>query len=260
MTVAGVAAGIGLAASIVAVPYLERPVASAPTPTPTHTATLAPSISVLPTVAVSPSASPSAAPLRIMPLGDSITYGVGSLTHSSYRIDLAKRLAESGLTVDYVGSQQSGIGADRDNEGHPGWSISEITAQVGGWLRTYQPDVVLLHIGTNDMNQNLDVAQAPARLAVLINQIRLNRPYAEIFVQELVGARSAVVQGRIDAYNAAIPGVVAALGPRVHAVDQSMDDWRMLSDRLHPNDNGYATMSANLYQALAKVYHLARPQ
>jgi lysophospholipase L1-like esterase len=54
--------------------------------------------------------------------------------------------------------------------------------------------------------------------------------------------------------------VVAALGPRVHAVDQSMVNWRMLSDHLHPDDNGYAMMSANLYRALAKAYHLARPQ
>jgi lysophospholipase L1-like esterase len=259
MTVAGVAAGLGLAAGIVGVPHLDHPVASAPaatTPAPTHTVTVAPTVAVMP----SASPSPSAPPLRIMPLGDSITYGAGSLTHSSYRIDLERRLAAGGLAVDFVGSQQSGIGADRDNEGHPGWSISEITAQVGGWLRTYKPDVVLLHIGTNDMNQNLDVAQAPARLAFLINQIRLNRPYAEIFVQEIVGARDAAVQARIDAYNAAIPGVVAALGPRVHAVDQSMVNWRMLSDQLHPDDNGYAMMSANLYRALAKAYHLARPQ
>jgi hypothetical protein len=53
---------------------------------------------------------------------------------------------------------------------------------------------------------------------------------------------------------------VAGKGPRVHVVDQTMVDWRMLRDQLHPNDNGYATMSANLYQAMAKAYHLGRPQ
>src|SRR4051794_32872398 len=58
----------------------------------------------------------TARPLRIMPLGDSITWGGGAPGHDSYRTDLYNRLATAGLDVDFVGSQHSGTGPDRDNE------------------------------------------------------------------------------------------------------------------------------------------------
>ena len=47
-------------------------------------------------------------PIRIMPLGDSITYGVGSSALDSYRGALFWRLAQAGVAVDYVGSMRSG--------------------------------------------------------------------------------------------------------------------------------------------------------
>src|SRR5947209_14639864 len=100
-------------------------------------------------------ASVASRPIRVMPLGDSITWGVGSSTGSSYRADLWRRLVtQAGYHIDFVGSQQSGSLPDTDNEGHSGWRIDQIAGGIDGWLATYQPDVVLLHIGTNDMNQN----------------------------------------------------------------------------------------------------------
>src|SRR5439155_9431122 len=84
-------------------------------------------------------------PVRVMPLGDSITFGVGSSTGSSYRAALWDRLVgQAGYAVDYVGSQRSGALPDTDNEGHSGWRIDQIASNVDGWLATYQPDVVLL--------------------------------------------------------------------------------------------------------------------
>src|SRR5262249_13855023 len=117
-------------------------------------------------------ASLATRPIRVMPLGDSITYGVGSSSGSSYRADLWRRLVtQAGYNIDFVGSQRSGSLPDTDNEGHSGWRIDQIAASVDGWLSTYQPDVVLLHIGTNDMNQNYQVDTAPQRLGALIDRI-----------------------------------------------------------------------------------------
>src|SRR4051794_30404103 len=84
---------------------------------------------------------------KIMPLGDSITYGVGTPGLDSYRTDLYRRLTNAGLNVDFVGSQTSGTGTDRNNEGHPGWTITQISANIDRWLDAYEPDVILLHIG-----------------------------------------------------------------------------------------------------------------
>jgi lysophospholipase L1-like esterase len=217
------------------------------------------------TASVPAEADPALTPLKVMPLGDSITWGSGSAdsrignrtgaaTTSGYRIDLQNRLATAGLTVDFVGSQQAGPqGTDRDNEGHPGWRIDQIAANVDGWLATYQPDVILLHIGTNDMAQNR-TAGATARLSGLIDQIRTARPDADIFVQQVVQGHIEPYKSRIAAYNRTIPGIVAGKGAKVHLVDQSSIGGLSEFDGLHPNDAGYAKMAFNLYRALAGVY------
>ena len=63
----------------------------------------------------------AADPVRIMPLGASITWGTSSTDGNGYREELRKHLADdAGVALDFVGSQQSGTMTDRDNEGHPG--------------------------------------------------------------------------------------------------------------------------------------------
>ncbi|MFF5230326.1 GDSL-type esterase/lipase family protein [Dactylosporangium sp. NPDC000521] len=193
-------------------------------------------------------------PVKVMPLGDSITWGEGSPTTSSYRAPLYNRLvADAGYNVDFVGSQRSGTLPDTDNEGHSGWRIDQIAANINGWLGTYQPDVVLLHIGTNDMNQNYQVATAPQRLGSLIDQILAARPTATVLVAKIVPALDATIQARINAFNAAVPGVVSSRGTRVKLVDLSTLAASDLNDTLHPNDSGYAKMAVRWYTALEPV-------
>lgn len=210
---------------------------------------------------VAPAAATGAAPppLRVMPLGDSITMGIGSATTSSYRVDLQDRLRRAGVRTDFVGSQHDGgpPAADRDHEGHSGWTIARIAAQVDGWLAAARPDVVLLHAGTNDMRTEAAAVGAPGRLSALIDRITAAAPHADVFVAEITGtrsARAAAQQRRTDAYNARVPGIVAGKGPRVHLVDQSGVRGIDIRDGLHPNDFGYAKMSWNWYRALAGVH------
>ncbi len=200
--------------------------------------------------------TPAAAPLKIMALGDSITYGVGSRTSSSYRVDLGKRLGAAGMKVDFVGSQTSGAGSvDLENEGHPGWVISQLRQQIDGWMFHHTPDAVLLMIGTNDMARNIDVETAPIRLSNLVARIRTANPAAHVFVAKIVGTKHDPWQQRIDDYNAQIPEILAAQGGHVHLVDQSTVDGLDLRDTLHPDDVGYAKMSYNWFRAMEKVYN-----
>jgi lysophospholipase L1-like esterase len=210
---------------------------------------------------ISPASAQSAAtpPLRIMPLGDSITMGIGSASMSSYRIDLQNRLQRAGVDVDFVGSQRHGApaSADLDHEGHSGWTVAKIAANVDGWLATYQPDAVLLQIGTNDLRTPGGSVGATGRLSALIDQIRTDAPAAEIFVAKITETKSsyrADQQKRTEAYNAKVPGIVAAKGARVHLVDQSTVRGIDIRDGLHPNDFGFKKMSWNWYRALAGVY------
>jgi lysophospholipase L1-like esterase len=195
------------------------------------------------------------APLRIMPLGDSITWGVGSAKRNGYRAALYRRLTDAGLNVDFVGSMSTGTGPDPDNEGHKGWTIAQLAAGVDGWLAAYEPDVILLHIGTNDMTRA--IPGAPQQLSDLLDRISADAPEADVFVAKIVGlADSPGVGGqrsRTDAYNAALERIVARKGDRFHLVDQSGIHGIDMFNRVHPNDYGYAQMAWNWYRALEPV-------
>src|SRR5215204_1906117 len=93
--------------------------------------------------------------IRIMPLGDSITQGVGSPLGDGYRGLLWDLFQQSGLVVDFVGGGQSGPSSlpDRDHQGTSGERADELLPRIPGLMSTYLPDVVLLMIGTNDVEQ-----------------------------------------------------------------------------------------------------------
>jgi len=111
--------------------------------------------------------------INIMPLGDSITQGYASGEPNenrqiSYRKALWGKLINAGYDVDFVGSLNSGsaLFADGDHEGHPGWTAYEIAngrpvtdpgaGNLADWLADYQPDIMLLHIGTNGLDPSPD--------------------------------------------------------------------------------------------------------
>ena len=105
--------------------------------------------------------------IKIMPLGDSITYDdahayydsngknlVPAGKRTAYRSYLAYDLKDAGVKFDFVGSRRAGYDVipkfDPDNEGHPGWTSFDISKKVYGYLSKNPADIVLLHIGTND--------------------------------------------------------------------------------------------------------------
>ena len=100
--------------------------------------------------------------------------------------------------------------ADRNHEGHSGWRIDQIDSQVGGWLSTYQPDVVLLLIGTNDIVQDYQLNTAPARLAALLDRIHQLRPATKLIVSSVPPLANASDNTQAAAYNANVRSHVDA--------------------------------------------------
>lgn len=194
--------------------------------------------------------------LRIMPLGDSITYGFPDGPYGGYRNLLWQLLTKDGVSFDFVGSLKSGDGAvpEPDNEGHVGWTITQLQQGIDarGWLRRFQPDVILLHIGRNDIDRRQG-QQAPAHLANLIDDILARAPTAYVIVAQIIPARGG--PGPLDRmYTAAIPGIVTARSPRVSVVDMRHILTRAdYADALHPNSSGYDKMARAWEPAIRRV-------
>ncbi|WP_436531536.1 RICIN domain-containing protein [Actinoplanes sp. HUAS TT8] len=191
---------------------------------------------------------------RVMPLGDSITEG--TQVPGGYRIGLWQRMAAAGYRVDLVGSQFNGPAAlgDHDHEGHPGWRIDQIDANISGWLRNTTPRTVLLHIGTNDILQNYNVAGAPGRLSALLDHIQAATPSADVFVATLIPLANSGQEAAARTFNAALPGIVAGKGSRFHLVDMHAAlTTGDLIDGVHPTAAGYDKMAATWYTALRSV-------
>ncbi len=187
--------------------------------------------------------------IKIMPVGDSCTEGMGDPDMGSYRTDLYKYYTQAGLSIDFVGSNRKGPNSlpDRDNEGHSGWTIPQIASNIDNWLNTYNPDVVLLWIGGNDVFQR--GSENSAGLSNLIDQILKNKPNVTIFVADYYPWPEAIKQ-----YNAKVPGVVqqkANEGKKVYFVKlsdiQFSQNGDISSDGLHLNTTGYSKIAKLWY-------------
>jgi lysophospholipase L1-like esterase len=205
---------------------------------------------------------PPGGPVRIMPLGDSLTDGY--TVEGGYRIDLRTLLVSAPKDVDFVGSRYNGPPglADKNHEGHVGWRIDELAGGITPWLRAYQPQIVLLMIGTDDMLQGFDPAGAPGRLGALIDQIKAALPGAPIVVSSLPRVSDADALVRIQTFNDAIPSVVAARGSTVTYVDAytAIQPSHLDVDGVHLTTEGYSQLAQVWYPAvIAALGHLPEP-
>ncbi|AUG77700.1 hypothetical protein CFP65_2887 [Kitasatospora sp. MMS16-BH015] len=197
--------------------------------------------------------------LRVLPLGDSITAGYRSSTGNGYRGPLLDRVAQqSRYAVDFVGSLRGGTMADCNHEGHSTYVIDGISSGVDGWIAQARPDVVLLHLGINDLNNGLDTAHAADRAEALVDRIFADKPGVTVIMQGLVPTTpgdpvKAGMRGLIDQYNGALrawePGEQQA-GKKFRFVDAPELASGEMADGLHPNDLGYARLAQNFYPAL----------
>lgn len=204
-------------------------------------------------------------PLKIMPLGNSITDGYG--TPGSYRPTLWQLLVEQdGLEIDFVGSLQNGPASlpDKDHEGHSGWKIDQLEGNIAGWLNTYEPDVILLHIGTNDLIQGVSGSQAAQRLDALVSTIFATKPDVTLLAASLIPLRTDGDwnQAPWQQFNDAVPGIVdkyKGQGYKVQFVDMAAEAGLTLGspdipDGVHPGAGGYSKMAEVWYPAIKTVY------
>jgi lysophospholipase L1-like esterase len=224
-----------------------------------------------------------AASVKIMPLGDSITEGNSSgavpddADHwIAYRKTLRLALQAAGLNVDFVGSQEGGgliaplEFTDTQHEGHNGFTAGDIAGNIDAWLLAGQPEVVLLHIGTNDLTSGIvNVDTLVNQVAGILNKIDTYDPDATVILARIIN-RSCDAAPCTDAddiqnttnFNIKLQAMAEAriaAGDKIIVVNQENDagiDYRSqgaggdMYDHLHPFQTGYDKMASVWLSAL----------
>jgi lysophospholipase L1-like esterase len=200
-------------------------------------------------------------PVRIMPLGDSITQS--DRRHNSYRRNLWHRLQAGGYHVDFVGSQTEHFGGappnpdfDLNHEGHWGWRVDQILKRIDEWAAIYHPDVVLIHLGHNDIFQGDSVHSTIQELGHVIDILRDHNHQVTILLAQLIPTHPPYYP--IDRLNAEIPQLAKlkhATKSPVIIVNQA-DGFKARTDTydgVHPNETGEEKMASRWYTAIAKT-------
>jgi lysophospholipase L1-like esterase len=215
-------------------------------------------------------AAPSAT--RILALGDSITQGLidpasvngGHLLASlgGYRSHLFELIRPSGKAIAFVGSlfdgplTVDGVTFGRSHEGHAGKRAQEIESIAVSVAQRTRPDIVLLMVGTNDVLTEAepgDVANALSHLRGLVSNLRRTIPEAMIFVAKIPPIPNHIL-GQVN-YNVGIQTLFEhrrVSDPRLRLVDMTAGfTVDMLSDGVHPTDEGYAHMASKWFASIA---------
>ena len=222
-------------------------------------------------LAASNKASAAENTIKIMPLGDSITYGMAD--EGGYRKYLSYFLKQNGYSnVDLVGPEGKdsasfnyngqNVTYDDNHAGYSGYTITDLpggwfgqlngileTMQKGDYITKYSPDIILLQIGTNDVsNGHLDGSEE--RLHQLLDYLKEKMPSdGKIFLTTIPdlgnmgwGGNS---NGDIAKYNEIIKKVSNDYSSKnviyadIHSVIDASKD---LADGVHPNAGGYEKM------------------
>jgi hypothetical protein len=163
-----------------------------------------------------------AAPIRIWPLGDSITH------RGCWRAYLYQKLQQDGYSVDFTGTlndcnhcdQCASIQYDHDHEGHGGFLITNIAAgnynqdPKGGtfdqWLAVGKPDIVLMLFGTNDCMSSKPTTSIISAYTWALTKIRAQNPKVYMIVSTVLPIS---------------PSSCPACGTNVPALNSAIGTW-----------------------------------
>lgn len=205
---------------------------------------------------------------RILIVGDSITQG--SAGDYTWRYRLWKHLRANGARVDFVGPRDdlydnvsetfgSHDYADRafDQEHAARWGTTVVRARnlIREQVAAYEPDVVLVLLGTNDLGYwKKSPEEVAAGLRELVRRARLVRPEVSLVVgrvpeEGLPGAAELNAQIENLAEGMSSPESEIAVASADSGFTESEDTW---SD-FHPNARGELKIAAAMADALSAL-------
>lgn len=211
-----------------------------------------------PTPAPQENAATSIAPVRIMAFGASI------VENGCWRAYLWKKLQDTGLTnIDAVGSRPGptncGFAFDGDSEGHSGALATEFADknQLPAWLNAAKPDIIIMHLGTNDALKGKPVKQILDAYSKLVDQMRASKPNMKIIISKLIPIDGSRFGGGdlIEALNKGMDAWAAKKTTRdspIVIIDNftGFDPKADTTDGEHPNDSGNHKIAAKFFPPL----------
>jgi len=215
---------------------------------------------------------PQQDPVRILPLGDSITQGgKRDKQEFTYRLPLQMMLHQAGIAYDFIGSQQKGlhedatwpevaegVSFDPDHEGYYGNTTRKACDKAIAAFDSYPevPDIVLVHLGTNDQkhgdfeeNVGKPLREAIAffrtknpEVVVLLGHLNFNDSEAAFEIREVVKQ----VAADLDTPESPVKTVHHYQGwiEKPDEVYSDTFDWA------HPNLKGQEKMALRWFEAM----------
>ncbi|MDF7826704.1 GDSL-type esterase/lipase family protein, partial [Pontiellaceae bacterium B12227] len=208
-------------------------------------------------------------PVRIMPMGDSITYGDGSITTNSYRGTLKTLLDMGGHTnINFVGSTNSGNFADTEHEGWQGYRMAgspkSLLEKAYDWGMKNPADIVLLNAGINDFLQN-DPPDSNA-VSQVIDEIYRANSNATIVLSLIPNGVRIHNFDTLTPFNNSVKSMAmnrAANGDDIIIVNMEAGagidygwfspDFLLTNPYVHPSDVGYNKMATNWYPSVVQA-------
>ena len=121
-------------------------------------------------------------------------------------------------------------------------------AEIADWAQAERPDLVLLHLGTNDMLGGSGIGSTLDELTGIVEALRVANPRVVVLLAQLIPVRFAEGTERIVELNQNLAALALRLTTEaspVVLVDQftGFDASTMTADGLHPNAIGEERMA-----------------
>lgn len=194
-----------------------------------------------------------------MPLGGSVTRGVGSSDRNGYRKPLLEMLHANGVNAKMVGSRRDGTMSNNDHEGWRGFRIDEIEQKARISVKKLLPDVVTVNAGSNDCLQSFKIDQAGKRMGELLHYLWSVSPHSTILLSTLIVSADRDVDSLIMQVNdqfRALATRKASEQKRIVLVNMHTaegPDVQGLVDGIHPDDVGYNKMAKLWFRGMQEA-------
>ena len=208
----------------------------------------------------------AAEPTRVMVVGDSISQGWGG--DWTWRYWLQREAHRQGAAIDMVGPDSKvnsweGTRYERNGEWDSqhaavaGATVDFEQERIVGYLDDYDPDVLAVELGTNDLRTGDDAARLTADLERLIETAWSVEPGLQVLLAEVPNVGKAAEDRTGAAVNAAMASW--AVGRPVTVVHNRTgyplpwDPARYTFDNTHPNAIGQTLLAHRYAQALHAI-------